>query len=252
MIRVAVSGAFGRMGHLACSVIDAAPDLLLGPLYDPAHAGKALFEQTVIADPLEVADADVVVEVTMPDVVMGNLDQWHDMGVHAVVGTSGFDDGRIDAVAAMWTGDASRCLIIPNFSIGAVLMMRFAELAAPHFPAAEIIEMHHDRKADAPSGTAMNTAERIAAAQPAQHRAVESTESVQGALGAEVEGVRIHSLRLPGVIANQEVIFGTIGQTLTIRHDTTDRSAFGPGIELAIRGVADLVDPVTVGLDSLV
>ena len=133
MMRVAVSGAFGRMGHLACSLIDAAPDLLLGPLFDPAHAGKELFEQTVIDDPLKVADADVVVEVTTPDVVIGNLYQWHDMGVHVVVGTSGFDDERIEEVATMWTGDASRCLIIPNFSIGAVLMMRFAQLAAPTF-----------------------------------------------------------------------------------------------------------------------
>jgi 4-hydroxy-tetrahydrodipicolinate reductase len=129
-------------------------------------------------------------------------------------------------------------------------MMRFAELAAPYFPVAEIIELHHDRKTDAPSGTALNTAARIGAAQPDQQRAGVS-QAASGVLGVDVDGVRIHSVRLPGIVANQEVIFGGAGQTLTIRHDTTDRSAFGPGIELAVRRVGSLTDPVTLGLDAL-
>lgn len=251
MMRVAVSGAYGRMGQLACAVVDAAPDLLLGPLYAPRHADAELFGQTVTDHAARVADADVVVEFCTPGAVLENLAKWHDMGVHAVVGTSGFDEDRIATVSTFWTGEVSRCLIVPNFAIGAVLMMRFAELAAPHFPAAEIIELHHDRKADAPSGTALNTAERISAAQPNQVRSVQSNDGADGAIGMDVNGVRVHSVRLPGIVANQEVIFGAVGQTLTIRHDTTDRTAFGPGIELAIRQVASLSDPVTVGIDGL-
>lgn len=251
MMRVAVSGAYGRMGQLACAVVDAAPDLLLGPLYAPGHAADELFGQTVTDNAAQVADADVVVEFCTPGAVLENLAKWHDMGVHAVVGTSGFDEDRIAKVSALWSGEISRCLIVPNFAIGAVLMMRFAELAAPHFPAAEIIELHHDRKADAPSGTAINTAERISAAQPNQVRSVEASGGAAGAIGTDVNGVRIHSVRLPGIVANQEVIFGAVGQTLTIRHDTTDRTAFGPGIELAIRHVASLSAPVTVGIDGL-
>ncbi len=251
MMRVAVSGAYGRMGQLACAVIDAAPDLLLGPLYAPGHADDELFGQTVTDHAARVADADVVVEFCTPGAVLENLAKWHDMGVHAVVGTSGFDEDRIAAVSTFWTGEVSRCLIVPNFAIGAVLMMRFAELAAPHFPAAEIIELHHDRKADAPSGTALNTAERISAAQPNQVRSVQPSDGADGAIGTDVNGVRVHSVRLPGIVANQEVIFGAVGQTLTIRHDTTDRTAFAPGIELAIRQVASLGNPVTVGIDRL-
>ena len=251
MMRVAVSGAHGRMGQLACSVIEAAPDLLLGPLYAPGHGGEKLFDQPLIEDPARVADADVVVEFSTPGSVMGNLALWHDMGVHAVVGTSGFDEERVEEVAGMWIGATSRCLIVPNFAIGAILMMRFSEMAAPYFPVAEIIELHHDRKVDAPSGTALSTAARISAAQPDQRRAGVS-QTASGAFGVDVDGVRIHSVRLPGLVANQEVIFGGAGQTLTIRHDTTDRSAFGQGIELAIRRVGGLSDPVTLGLDALV
>lgn len=172
------------------------------------------------------------------------------MGVHAVVGTSGFSAQRIAEVRQLWTGTISNCLIVPNFAIGAVLMMRFAELAAPHFPAAEIIELHHDRKVDAPSGTAIATAGRIAAAQPNQIRAVTSVDSEPGASGAVVDGVRVHSVRLAGIVANQEVIFGGPGQTLTIRHDTSDRSAFAPGVVMAVRAVSRLAEAVVVGLDA--
>jgi len=150
----------------------------------------------------------------------------------------------------MWGDGPPNCLIAPNFSIGAVLMMRFAELAAPHFAAAEIIELHHDRKADAPSGTAVATAGRIAAANSEQRRTVESTELVSGARGGSVDGVSIHSVRLPGLLAHQEVLLGNEGEVLEIRHDTTDRAAFIPGVLLAVRRVAEFPG-VTVGLDAL-
>jgi 4-hydroxy-tetrahydrodipicolinate reductase len=141
--------------------------------------------------------------------------------------------------------------VVPNFSIGAVLMMRFAAAAAPHFAAAEIVELHHDRKADAPSGTALATAAGMTAAGGRQERAVESAEALAGARGAAADGVRVHAVRLPGLLAHQEVILGSPGETLTIRHDTTDRAAFLPGVLLAIRGVAALADPVTVGLEAV-
>jgi 4-hydroxy-tetrahydrodipicolinate reductase len=182
---------------------------------------------------------------------MDNLRQWRAHGAHAIVGTSGFDAGRIAAVREQWGSGDARCLIVPNFSVGAVLMMHFAELAARHYPAAEIIELHHDRKADAPSGTALATAARMRAAGGRAERTVESTETVAGARGGDVPGARIHSVRLPGLLAHQEVLLGAPGELLTIRHDTTDRVSFMPGVLLAIRGVATLPDPVTVGLESL-
>ena len=251
MINVAVSGAGGRMGHMVATAIADATDLHLGHLYDPANDGGMVGDREISPEADLVADSGVVVEFTHPDVVMGNLAMWHDMGVHAVVGTSGFSEERLEEVRSLWVDAASNCLIVPNFAIGAVLMMRFAELAAPHFPAAEIIELHHDRKADAPSGTAIATAARIGAAQPNQARAVESQEIEAGATGARVDGVAVHSVRLPGIVANQEVIFGGQGQTLTIRHDTTDRTAFAPGVLLAVRNVHRLPDRVTVGLEAL-
>jgi 4-hydroxy-tetrahydrodipicolinate reductase len=167
-----------------------------------------------------------------------------------VVGTSGFDEARLAHVEQAWGNGPPNCLIVPNFSIGAVVMMRLAEIAAPHFAAAEIIELHHDRKADAPSGTALATARRVAA-QKEQHRDVESVEMVPGARGADVDTVPVHSVRLPGYVAHQEVVFGGMGETLSIRHDTTDRQAFMPGVVLAVRSVAGLEMPVTVGLEPL-
>jgi len=182
---------------------------------------------------------------------MDNLRTWRALGKHAVVGTSGFDADRVAEVEELWGDGPPNCLIVPNFSIGAVVMMRLAELAAPHFDAAEIIELHHDRKVDAPSGTAAATAERIAAKAPDQRREVQSRELTAGARGAMVAGIPVHSIRLPGLVAHQEVLFGGLGETLSIRHDTTDRQAFMPGVVLGIRKVADLPSPVTVGLDAL-
>ena len=192
----------------------------------------------------------MVVEFTRPDVVMENLRRWHQLDTHAVVGTSGFDAARVENLRRTWDSGPPNCLVAPNFSIGAVVMMRLAELAAPHFSAAEVVEMHHDRKADAPSGTAISTAERIGRAGN-QQREVESSELVEGSRGGNVGGVPVHAVRLPGLVAHQEVLLGGPGETLTIRHDTTDRSAFLPGILLGVRRVADLPDPVTIGLEVL-
>jgi 4-hydroxy-tetrahydrodipicolinate reductase len=247
---VAVSGAGGRMGVLVAEAIAEADDLELGPLYDPGHAGSTIAGDTVGDDPDAVQSADVVVEFTVPDVVMANLDRWHRLGVNAVVGTSGFDAERISVVAEVWGGGPPNCLIVPNFAVGAIVALRLAEIAAPHFAAAEVIELHHDQKVDAPSGTAMVTAERIAEAAD-QHRRTESTELVPGARGADVSGVPVHAVRLPGIVADQIVMFGGAGETLSIRHTSTDRSVFIPGVLAAVRGVATLDAGVTVGLEAV-
>ncbi|MEA2058777.1 MAG: 4-hydroxy-tetrahydrodipicolinate reductase, partial [Actinomycetota bacterium] len=230
-VGVAVSGAGGRMGRLVAAAISGDDRFELGALYDPAHPGLKIDDVVVSDDPASVTGCDTVVEFTRPDVVMTNLRRWRDLGVNAVVGTSGFDAARIEEVRSFWGTGPPNCLIVPNFSIGAVMMMRLAEIAAPHFAAAEIIELHHDKKADAPSGTAIATADRIAAAAE-QHRAVESVELIPGARGADASGVPIHAVRLPGFVAHQEVILGGVGETLTVRHDTTDRAAFMPGVLL--------------------
>lgn len=243
MTRVIVSGAAGRMGRMVSRAVVEQEDLELVAGYDPAP------EEAVYQDPAELPAADVVVEFTNPGVVMENLALWRDRGRHVVVGTSGFSEDRIEAVRGLFGDGPPNCLIVPNFSIGAVLAMRFAGEAAAHFSAAEIIELHHDGKVDAPSGTAIATAGRIAAS-GRQRRSVESTELVPGARGAAVEGVPVHAVRLPGLVAHQEVILGGTGETLTIRHDTTDRQAFIPGVLLGIRGVASLRG-VTVGLEPL-
>ncbi len=251
MTRVAVSGAAGRMGRLVAGAVAAAPDLDLVAAFDPAGEGQKAGGISIGTDPSVLATADVVVEFTHPAVVMGNLARWRAMGRHAVVGTSGFDAARLEALRAVWGSGPGKCLVVPNFSIGAVLMMRFAALAAPHFAAAEIVELHHDGKADAPSGTALATAAGMAAAGGRAERAVESAEALPGARGADAAGVRIHAVRLPGLLAHQEVILGSPGETLTIRHDTTDRVAFLPGVLLGIRRVGALADPVTVGLEAV-
>jgi len=238
------------MGRLVAATVSGADDLELAALFDPGHAGGEVVGVPISDDPDVMAAVEVVVEFTVPTVVMSNLARWHALGVHAVVGTSGFDAARLAEVGERWGDGPPNCLVVPNFSIGAVLMMRFAELAAPHFSAAEVIELHHDRKADAPSGTAAATAARIAAANPSQHRHVESVESVAGSRGGTVDSVRVHSVRLPGLLAHQEVLFGTDGELLTIRHDSTDRVSFMPGVLAGIRAVADLPG-LTVGLDSV-
>ena len=205
----------------------------------------------VSADPSAFADAgvQVVVDFTEASAARRNLLWAAANGIHAVVGTSGFSEEDLDGFAAAFT--RSNCVIAPNFAIGAVLMIRFAELAAPYFETVEIIELHHDAKVDAPSGTAMHTAERIAAA--SGEWAPDPTTSVvsEGARGAKSPaGIPIHSVRMRGMVAHQEVILGTTGQTLVLRHDSIDRTSFMPGVLLAIKAVADHPG-VTVGLDSL-
>lgn len=244
MIRVAISGAAGRMGRRIAEAVTAADDLDLVALHDPNHAGDAIAGMVVSSDPVVVGEAAVVVEVTNPDVVMGNLEQWRRLGVNAVVGTSGFGAERLLAAETAWGAGPPNCLVVPNFSVGAVLMMHFAEVAAAHFSGAEIIELHHQDKPDAPSGTALATAGRMKSA------VFESKELVPGARGAAVGDVRVHSVRLPGLLAHQEVILGNRGETLTIRHDTSDYSSFMPGVLLAVRSVADLA-PFSVGLEQL-
>jgi 4-hydroxy-tetrahydrodipicolinate reductase len=222
MTRVVVAGAAGRMGATTCDAVEGSEDLELAGRADPA-LGVELSEI--------VGDADVVVDFTTPEVAPANVRTCVEAGVHAVVGTTGFDHEPLRAAAAD-AGGGANVLVAPNFAIGAVLMMRFAAQAAAHMPEVEIIELHHDRKLDAPSGTAKRTAELV------------------GEAGGHVHEP-IHSVRLPGLVAHQEVILGAEGQTLTIRHDSIDRSSFMPGVLLAIRGVGSLSEPFTVGLEAL-
>jgi len=239
------------MGRLVAETLAYATGFDLTAVYDPNGGDTQVAGMEVSTTPEVMLDADVVVEFTNPDVVIDNLRTWHTMSRHAVVGTSGFNEERVSEVERFWSEGPGNCLIVPNFSIGAVVMMRLSELAAPHFDAAEIIEMHHDRKADAPSGTAIATAQRISSAAGGQNREVDSKEILAGARGAVADEVNVHAVRLPGLVAHQAVMFGGMGETLTIRHDTTDRQAFMPGVVLAVRKVAELPIRVTVGLDAL-
>ncbi len=215
-IRVAVAGAAGRMGTAVCEAVEGADGLTLAGRADPALG-------TSVADVL--GDADVLVDFTQPESALPNAREALAAGVHVVIGTTGFD---LDDLAGL---SGANVLVAPNFAIGAVLMMRFAAEAAALMPSAEIVELHHDKKLDAPSGTAARTAKLM-----------------KDSSGNEVP---IHSVRLPGLVAHQEVIFGGTGETLTIRHDALDRSSFMPGVLLAIRRVADLPSSPVVGLENL-
>lgn len=250
MTRVAVSGAAGRMGRLTAAAVAGSDDLELAVLFDPGRPGERIEGHDVVDEPAGVGAADIVVEFTNPEVVMDNLATWRELGVHAVVGTSGFDAARMGHLEEAWGGGPPNCLVVPNFSIGAVLSMYFAEVAARHFAAAEVVELHHEDKPDAPSGTAIATAERIAGAQGGTGHSFPSRELVEGARGGSVSGVPVHSVRVPGIIASQEVVLGTDGETLAIRHDTFDRASFMPGVLLAIRGIGGLPG-VTRGLEPL-
>jgi 4-hydroxy-tetrahydrodipicolinate reductase len=215
VIRVAVAGAAGRMGQTVCGAVAGADDMELTGRADPAL-------DTSVADVL--SGADVLVDFTQPDQAAANAQEALAAGVHVVIGTSGFDQ---DAVRAAAKASSARAFFAPNFAIGAVLMMRFAAEASKIMDRAEIVELHHPGKLDAPSGTAARTAEMMDGDVP------------------------IHSVRLPGLVADQEVILGDVAQTLTIRHVTTDRTSFMPGVLLAVRGVAELPEPFTVGLEHL-
>ncbi|MDQ3904928.1 MAG: 4-hydroxy-tetrahydrodipicolinate reductase [Actinomycetota bacterium] len=243
-IRVGVLGARGRVGTEVCKAVDAADDMELVAMVD---AGDWMFN---VAD----AGAEVVVDFTHPDVVMDNVRFCIDQGIHAVVGTTGFTGARLAQVRE-WLAPKPDLgvLIAPNFAIGAILCMRFAAMAARFYESVEIIELHHPRKVDAPSGTAARTAALVTAARVQAGMASPpdaTTSEVPGARGAEIDGVRVHSVRLAGLVAHQEVLLGTAGETLTIRHDTLDRSSFMPGVLLGVRAV--LHHPgLTVGLEPL-
>ena len=220
MIRVVASGAAGRMGQAVCEAVEGAEGMELTVKADPALGVE-------LADAL--GDADVVVDFSTPDTALANVHACLEAGVHIVVGTTGFD---LDAAREAAEPSRANCFVAPNFAIGAVLLMEAAQLAARHMPECEIVELHHDRKLDAPSGTAKRTAQLI-----------------EGAGGNVHEP--IHSVRLPGLVAHQEVIFGGEGQTLSIRHDSIDRRSFMPGVLLAVRAVGGLPDRFTVGLEKL-
>jgi 4-hydroxy-tetrahydrodipicolinate reductase len=243
-IRVGVLGARGRMGVEVCKAVEAADDLDLVAMIDQ---GDWLFNASD-------AGAEVIVDFTTPDVVMDNLHWCVDQGINAVVGTTGFTDQRLDRVRSWLSHKPDVGVIIaPNFGIGAVLMMQFAARAARYFESVEIIEQHHPGKLDAPSGTAAHTARAVAAARTAAGLGPmpdATTDEAPGARGTEIEGVRVHSVRARGLVAHQEVLFGTEGETLKIRHDSFERASFMPGVLLAVREVRKRPG-LTVGIDAL-
>ncbi len=254
---VGVFGAAGKMGATVCAAVVADSELELVAAVDPGAVGETLSKVAGVTSDVEIAGRpshldllpDVMVDFTHLEAARSNLAWCAEQGVHAVVGTTGFTDADLNQFRAVFS--ASNCLIAPNFAIGAVLMMRFAELAAPWFETAEILEFHHDAKRDAPSGTAMRTAERMAAASADWAPDPTTTEVAAGARGGEgPAGIRIHAVRMRGMVAHQEVVLGTTGQTLSIRHDSYDRASFMPGVMLAAKRIADL-SGLTVGLDAL-
>ena len=255
--RVAVMGAAGRMGRTVCAAVVDDPDCELVAAVDPHHAGldvrtvAGIDSDVVMAadvGSLEEVAVDVAADASVKSTARANLRWCAGAGVHAVVGTTGLGDGDLDELRSLFT--TSNCVVAPNFAIGAVLMMRFAELAAPFFESAEIIELHHDQKVDAPSGTALATAERMAAASDSWAPDPTRQENLTGARGGRgPSGIHVHSVRLRGLVAHQEVLLGTTAQLLTLRHDSYDRTSFMPGVLLAVKRVAEHPG-VTVGLDA--
>ncbi len=244
-IRVGVLGARGKVGAEVCRAVEEADGLELVARIDVGDDLHLLVE----------TGTEVVVDFTHPDAVMAHLELCASHGIHAVVGTTGFDDGRLEQLET-WLGaePTTGILIAPNFSIGALLMMQFAATAARHFESVEIIELHHPQKADAPSGTARRTAELVGAARRAAGLAAapDATSSgLEGARGAVVDDIPVHSLRLSGLVAHQEVLLGGTGETLTIRHDSLSRASFTPGVLAAVRAIAARPG-LTVGLEQLV
>jgi 4-hydroxy-tetrahydrodipicolinate reductase len=261
MINVLVIGAAGRMGQTVCRTVLDDSELSLVDAVDVASVGKDIGEvlgsgnlgvpiSDNLSQSLESISPDVVVDFTHPNAVMNNIRTVLGHNIDMVVGTTGITEDNLEEIKSLLKTSKSHIFIAPNFAIGAVLMMKFAELAAKHFDSVEIIELHHDKKADAPSGTALKTAEIIAESSPVPVKSFQSEQAVQGARGGEYKGIHIHSIRLPGLVAHQEVIFGGAGQTLTIRHDSIDRSSFMPGVILAIKNIHKK-EGLTHGLDKL-
>ncbi len=244
-MRIGVSGAAGRMGRTVCAAVAADPDLVFAAAVDPFAAGEWI-EGVEVSDSVDifaVASCDVVVDFTVAEASRNVLPWLAEQGIHAVVGTTGFSPGDFDRFESLFGDvDGPNCVIAPNFAISAVLMVRFAEMAAPFFDTAEIIELHHDRKVDAPSGTAVTTAERMAEARGREFDPDPTTEEVYSGArgGAGPNGIRVHSVRMRGMVAHQEVILGAQGQTLTIRQDSYDRNSFMPGVILATKKIPDV------------
>jgi 4-hydroxy-tetrahydrodipicolinate reductase len=258
-VRIGVVGAAGRMGAEVCRAVHTADDLDLAAAVDPSRAGDALrdvagvdLDLTVAGelDALLEAGVEVAVEFTGPSSVGANLRWLLEHDVHAVVGATGISEEDLAACKELAASGPANVLVAPNFAIGAVLLMRFATEAAAHLPHVEIIERHHDAKVDAPSGTALRTAELIAEARREVPEAPGGDDRHPGARGATHEDVRVHSVRLPGIVADQDVIFGGVGQTLTISHRSLDRTSFMPGVLLACRRVGGIHGCV-VGLEHL-
>lgn len=243
MIRVGVLGAKGRMGATVCDAVNAADDMDL----------VAALDQGDSLDALVANGAQVVVDFTVPESVMGNLTFVLANNIHAVVGTTGWDDARLAEVRDLQASSQANVLIAPNFGLAAVLMMQFAAKAAPYFDSVEIVELHHPRKADAPSGTARRTAEMIVEARQAAGSQImpdATRDLLDGARGAVIGDVHVHSVRLQGLVAHQEVIFGGPGESLTIRHDSYDRESFMPGVLLGVREISHTAG-VTFGLEHV-
>ena len=239
------------MGTAVCDAVAVDTGLDLVAAVDPGCEGRRIGDITVSADldDLQRADAEVAIDFTHIDAARENLEFCSEIGMHAVVGTSGFTEADEDHLRSIFT--SSNCIIAPNFAIGAVLMIRFAELAAPFFETAEVIELHHDGKVDAPSGTAVSTLERMARASDDWAPDPVVTETIAGARGAKGPAdIPVHSVRMRGMVAHQEVLLGTSGQTLTIRHDSYDRLSFMPGVVLAAKRIAE-IDGLTIGLDGV-
>lgn len=260
-IRVAIAGAAGRMGREAARTLVQAEGIEVVAVIDREGVGESL--QSIagpecpdlrimgsVEDALAGTPCDVLLELTHPDSAASHIACALRHGVASVVGTSGIDDASLRQIAKLCDSSQTPALIVPNFALGAVLMMRFAEMAARWMPHVEIIELHHDRKADAPSGTAVLTAKRVDAARQTRPPLPKTLIKADGARGGEVCGVPVHSVRLPGLVAHQRVLFGGAGETLTIAHDSLDRSSFMQGIVLCVREVRSLRGLV-VGMDSL-
>lgn len=257
MIKVMVIGALGRMGRATCDAVLAADGLELAAVVDVAYAGgeaaagdglPELPRYAGLSQCLDEVACDVAVDFTIPDQVYGNVMACLGHGVRCVVGTTGLDSNQLDAISEEAGKHEAGCLVAPNFAIGAVLMMEMAKIAGRYLPHCEIIELHHDQKLDAPSGTALRTADLIAADRK-QAPEVPGPEG-NSARGVIYKGIPIHSVRLPGLVAHQEVVFGGQGQTLSIRHDSISRESFMPGVILAVRKVME-VDELVVGLEKL-
>ncbi|MGZ8599776.1 MAG: 4-hydroxy-tetrahydrodipicolinate reductase [Actinomycetota bacterium] len=261
MIRVGVIGACGRMGLMVCRAVAEADDLALVAAIDRSKVGRNIGDlighPNIVApiseelDRLLEAEVEVAIDFTHPEVVMDNIRWCVNHAVHLVVGTTGITQEGLQEVERMIgdEGAESNVVVAPNFALGAVLMFRFAAQAVRYFPAVEVIELHHDQKADAPSGTAIAAVRRLQESREQAYRGP-LPESLEGVRGGDVDGIRVHSVRLPGLVAHHEVLFGGQGETLTIRHDSTDRSSFMPGVLMAARAV--MTRPgLTVGLEPL-